>query len=45
MALKDWFDPIDTGPALKTGPVRVGWFLNEQRSGVVYYPPERIRSL
>ena len=23
----------------------MGWLLNEQRSGVVYYPPERIRSL
>ncbi len=45
MALKDWFEPQSTGPALKSGPVRVGWFLNEQRSGVVYYPPERIRSV
>ena len=45
MALKDWFDtPQEGAVALKSGPVRVGWFLNEPRSGVVYPPPERIRS-
>lgn len=25
------------------GPVTVGWFLNSQKGGVVYYPPERFR--
>ena len=45
MALKDWFDPEPQQPALRSGPVRVGWVLNEKRSGVVYYPPERIRSV
>ncbi|MEM7439294.1 MAG: hypothetical protein AAF393_06820 [Pseudomonadota bacterium] len=45
MALKDWFDTSDPGTTkLPSGPVRVGWFLNETRSGVVYQPPERIRS-
>ena len=45
MALKDWFDPEPQQPALRSGPVRVGWLLNEKRSGVVYYPPEGIRSV
>ncbi|MEM6619234.1 MAG: hypothetical protein AAF631_08035 [Pseudomonadota bacterium] len=45
MALKDWFDDGSSRPNLKSGPVRVGWLLNEPRSGVVYYPPERIRSV
>ena len=45
MALKDWFEPKPTDAApLKSGPVRVGWLLTETRSGVVYAPPERIRS-
>ncbi len=26
------------------GPVRVGWLLNERRSGVIYEPPRRVRS-
>lgn len=25
------------------GPVTVGWFLNTQKGGVIYYPPERFR--
>lgn len=46
MALQDWFkDGNDGGTQLKSGPVRVGWFLNDRRSGVVYAPPERIRSV
>jgi hypothetical protein len=28
----------------KAGPVTVGWFLNSDKAGVVYYPPERVRS-
>ncbi|NCO85287.1 MAG: hypothetical protein GW886_01485 [Rhodobacterales bacterium] len=27
------------------GPVTVGWFLNEQKAGIIYYPPERVRSV
>jgi len=26
------------------GPVRVGWFLNQRKAGIVYFPPERVRS-
>lgn len=26
-----------------TGPVTVGWFLVQQKGGIVYYPPERVR--
>ena len=26
------------------GPVTVGWFLNSQKAGVIFYPPERFRS-
>ena len=45
MALKHWFDnPDQNAPQLRSGPVRVGWLLSETRSGVVYAPPERIRS-
>ncbi len=45
MALKHWFDQQDTQKqAPRTGSVQVGWLLTEPRSGVVYPPPERIRS-
>ena len=45
MALKHWFDDKQTpGEPQRSGPVRVGWLLTEPRSGVVYPPPERIRS-
>lgn len=27
-----------------TGPVKVGWFLNTKKGGVIYQPPERVRS-
>lgn len=27
------------------GPVQVGWFLNEQRGGIIYDAPERVRSV
>ncbi len=27
-----------------SGPVQVGWFLNTQKAGIVYFPPERVRS-
>jgi len=26
------------------GPVQVGWFLNQKKAGIVYFPPERVRS-
>jgi len=28
-----------------SGPVTVGWFLTEQKGGIIYYPPERVRSV
>ncbi|KQI69962.1 hypothetical protein AN189_00680 [Loktanella sp. 3ANDIMAR09] len=27
------------------GPVQVGWFLNQMKAGIVYFPPERVRSV
>ena len=27
-----------------SGPVQVGWCLNERKGGVIFYPPERVRS-
>lgn len=45
MALKNWFETAPPNkPSNKTGPVRIGWLLNEPKSGVVYFPPERVRS-
>jgi len=32
----------DTQPG--SGPVQVGWFLNTQKGGIIYDPPERVRS-
>lgn len=32
-----------TDPA--SGPVQVGWFLNERKGGIIYEPPERVRSV
>jgi len=29
----------------RSGPVTVGWLLNEQKGGIIYYPPERVRSV
>lgn len=45
MALSDWFkeDSHTTEPP-RSGPVQIGWLLSQQKSGVVYYPPERVRS-
>lgn len=34
----------DLGPK-GTGPVTVGWYLTEQKGGIIYYPPERVRSV
>jgi hypothetical protein len=35
-------NPVD-GP--RSGPATVGWFLTEQKGGIIYYPPERVRSV
>ena len=44
MALSDWFDDQTPAPE-RSGPVQIGWLLTETKSGVVYYPPERVRSV
>ncbi|RYG91446.1 hypothetical protein EU803_10160 [Loktanella sp. IMCC34160] len=31
------------GTEAGSGPVTVGWFLNQQKGGIVYFPPERVR--
>ncbi len=35
--------PEDDGP--NSGPVRVGWLLTDNKAGVIYDPPERLRSV
>lgn len=32
------------GTGAGKGPVQVGWFLNTKKGGVIYFPPERVRS-
>jgi hypothetical protein len=34
-----------SGDGPRTGPVTVGWLLAEQKGGIIYYPPERVRSV
>lgn len=36
------YDRPEDGPG--SGPVKVGWLLHDDRSGLIYEPPERIRS-
>ncbi len=44
MQLSVHFDnTIGTEPG--SGPVKVGWFLNERKGGIIYDPPERVRSV
>lgn len=34
-----------TGPQAPTsGPVTIGWCLTDRKAGIIYYPPERVRS-
>ncbi|GIX12748.1 MAG: hypothetical protein KatS3mg118_0707 [Paracoccaceae bacterium] len=45
MGLADWFrDQPPAAPPRPSGPVQVGWFLADARTGVIYEPPERLRS-
>ena len=37
------YDRPEDGP--KSGPVRVGWLLTERKGGIVFDPPERVRSV
>lgn len=36
------YDQPQDGPA--SGPVRIGWLLNDAKAGIVFDPPERVRS-
>lgn len=42
----DWLNSADARPMAqeRRGPVQVGWMLSEQKSGIVYFEPERVRS-
>ncbi|MEL7462942.1 MAG: hypothetical protein AAFN79_02680 [Pseudomonadota bacterium] len=31
-------------PPARSGPVKIGWLLTEEKASIVYYPPERVRS-
>ncbi len=33
------------GTTTDKGPVQVGWFLNQNKASIIYYPPERVRSV
>jgi hypothetical protein len=45
MALADWFRDEPAPAPRPSGPVQVGWFLAEDKGGVIYEPPERMRSV
>lgn len=44
MRLSVSFDNTTGSPAA-SGPVTVGWFLTEKKGGIIYSPPERVRSV
>ncbi len=44
MQLSVRFENTEGTPSEK-GPVQVGWFLNQKKASIVYYPPERVRSV
>ena len=39
------FEDRSGGEPPRRGPVQVGWFLNQRKGGVIYAPPERVRSV
>jgi hypothetical protein len=43
MQLSVHFENTD-GTSTAKGPVTIGWFLNQRKAGIVYFPPERVRS-
>lgn len=45
MRLSVSFDDTRSDGTQKSGPVKVGWFLNETKGGVIYDAPERVRSV
>ena len=44
MQLSVHFENTQGGAATK-GPLTVGWFLNQRKGGIIYAPPERVRSV
>ena len=44
MRLSVHFENTDGTDGPRSGPVTVGWFLNDRKGGVIYDPPERVRS-
>jgi len=44
MRLSVSFENTRDGPQ-SSGSVTVGWFLNQQKGGIIYAPPERVRSV
>lgn len=45
MKLSVSFEDTREGSGKTSGPVTVGWFLNERKASIVYLPPERVRSV
>ncbi len=45
MKLSVSFDDTRDDGVRRSGPVTVGWFLNERKAGVIYAAPERVRSV
>ncbi|GLQ36079.1 hypothetical protein GCM10007939_23630 [Amylibacter marinus] len=43
MGLSNWF-PQSPAAEVQSGTLQVGWMLTETKAGIVYYPPERVRS-
>ncbi len=43
MALSNWFQDTPA-PTDRKGAAQVGWLLTDKKAGVVFYPPERVRS-
>ncbi len=43
MQLSVSFENTRDGGSVGSGPVTVGWFLNVQKGGIIYFPPERVR--
>ncbi len=44
MQLSVHFENTASGPT-GSGPVQVGWFLNDMKGSIIYFPPERVRSV
>lgn len=45
MKLSVSFEDTREASGKRSGPVTVGWFLNERKASIIYAPPERVRSV